>query len=337
MEFRHLRAFVALAEERHFGRAALRLTMTQPPLSTAIQQLEASVGARLFERNSRGVALTAAGQALLPQARALLAQAANAAREARDVGQGLAGRLHIGFAGTVLYRGLPEVLRRFAADHPRLRLTLQELSSSEQLVELVHDRLDLGFVHTARVPAGFSQIRVSSQAFMACLPAAHPLAQAGEGAVLALQALREQPFAIVTRSVSPDYHDRILAACADAGFEPTLHFELRHWLSVVSVIAQGLAVGLVPAALQQAGLPGVVFRQLALPLSPYDTHCLWRTDHDLAALQAFVATVQQVADGQAQGLGAPEGARLESAVPFFDPACVADAPRPPRRQPPEAP
>jgi len=308
MELRHLRCFVVLAEERHFGRAAQRLAMTQPPLSMAIQQLEASVGARLFERNSRGVAITAAGAALLPRAQALLEQAALAAREARDVGQGLAGALRIGFAGTVLYRGLPQVLRQFAAAHPALRLSLHELSSAEQLAELVHDRLDLGFVHTTRVPPGFSQIRVSSQPFMACLPAGHALAgpvpEAGANAAgraaslpepLPLERLAGESFAIVMRAVSPDYHDRILAACAEAGFEPALRFELRHWLSVVSVIAQGLGVGLVPAALQQAGLPGVVFRPLAVPLAPYDTHCLWRTERDLAALQAFVGTVRQVA------------------------------------------
>jgi len=319
MELRHLRCFVVLAEERHFGRAAQRLAMTQPPLSMAIQQLEASVGARLFERNSRGVAITAAGAALLPRAQALLEQAALAACEARDVAQGLAGALRIGFAGTVLYRGLPQVLRQFAAAHPALRLSLHELSSAEQLAELVHDRLDLGFVHTTRVPPGFSQIRVSSQPFMACLPAGHALAAeaagdaagvagpapgspagtAGRGAAapgpLPLERLAGEAFAIVMRAVSPDYHDRILAACAEAGFEPALRFELRHWLSVVSVIAQGLGVGLVPAALQQAGLPGVVFRPLARPLAPYDTHCLWRTERDLAALQAFVGTVRAVA------------------------------------------
>ena len=291
MEFRHLRCFVALAEELHFGRAAQRLAMTQPPLSLNIQQLEASVGARLFERNSRGVSLTAAGDAFLPRATALLEQAAQAAREAREVGQGLAGQLQIGFAGTVLYRGLPQVLRDFGAAHPKLRLALRELSSSEQLVELVHDRLDLGFVHTTRVPAGFSQILVSSQPFMACLPATHPLA--GE-AVLPLARLQGEPFAIVMRAVSPDYHDRILAACADAGFEPALAFELRHWLSVVSVIAQGLGVALVPAALQQAGLPGVMFVPLAQPLLPYDTHCLWRTGRDQSALGAFLAAVREV-------------------------------------------
>ncbi|TNF61851.1 MAG: LysR family transcriptional regulator [Burkholderiales bacterium] len=292
MEFRHLRCFTVLAEELHFGRAAQRLAMTQPPLSMSIRQLEAGVGARLFERNSRGVALTAAGQAFLPRAQALLEQAALAAREARDVGQGLAGRLQIGFAGTVLYRGLPQVLRGFAAAHPRLRLALRELSSSEQLVELVHDRLDLGFVHTTRVPPGFSQILVSSQPFMACLPADHPLAHRKR---LPLEDLRSESFAVVMRAVSPDYHDRILAACADAGFEPSLAFELRHWLSVVSVIAQGLGVGLVPAALQQAGLPGVTFVPLTRPLAPYDTHCLWRTGRDQPALGAFLATVRAAA------------------------------------------
>lgn len=296
MEFRHLRAFVVLAEELHFGRAAQRLAMTQPPLSLAIQQLEASVGARLLERNSRGVALTAAGEAFLPQARALLQQAAQAARQARDVGQGLAGQLQIGFAGTMLYRGLPQLLRRFAAEHPRLRLGLRELSSSEQLVELVQDRLDLGFVHTPRVPPGFSQIRVSSQPFVACMPAGHALAQTSP---LPLQALAGEPMALVVRSVSPDYHDRILAACADAGFEPALAFELRHWLSVVSVIAQGLAVGLVPAALAQAGLPGLVFAPLQQTLPPYDTHCLWRTGRERVsggALGAFLAVVQDTAE-----------------------------------------
>ncbi|MEZ5664548.1 MAG: LysR family transcriptional regulator [Burkholderiaceae bacterium] len=306
MEFRHLRCFVVLAEELHFGRAAQRLSMTQPPLSMAIQQLEASVGARLFDRNSRGVALTAAGHAFLPRVHALLEQATLAARDARDVGHGLAGQLQIGFAGTVLYRGLPQVLRGFSASHPRLRLSLRELSSSEQLVELVHDRLDLGFVHTTRVPLGFSQILMSSQPFMACLPSTHPLA--GES-VLPLERLRGEAFAIVMRAVSPDYHDRILAACADAGFEPTLAFELRHWLSVVSVIAQGLGVGLVPAALQQAGLPGVTFLALSRPLVTYDTHCLWRTGRDDGAMGAFLAAVRANAQPVRYSLSHTEGDR----------------------------
>ncbi len=101
------------------------------------------------------------------------------------------------------------------------------------------------------------------------------------------------------RAVSPDYHDRILAACADAGFEPALGFELRHWLGVVSVIAQGLGVGLVPEALQQAGLPGVVFVPLARPLAPYETHCLWRGGRESPALESFLAVVRRLGPGDA--------------------------------------
>ncbi len=292
MEFRHLRYFLVLAEELHFGRAAQRLAITQPPLSLNIQQLEASVGAQLFTRNSRGVQLTAAGQAFVPAARSLLDQAGMAAREAREVSQGMLGSLQIGFAGTVLYRGLPQILQGFAVDHPKLRLVLRELSSSDQLIDLMHERLDIGFVHTTRVPAGFSQILVSNQPFVACLPADHALAKRKR---LSLARLQGEPFAVVSRAVSPDYHERILGLCADAGFSPEIRFELRHWLSVVSIVSQGLGCALVPAALQQAGLPGAVFVPLDVNTPPYETHCLWKTDRDQAALGAFLGAVREAA------------------------------------------
>ncbi len=295
MEFRHLRYFLVLAEELHFGRAARRLSMSQPPLSLNIQQLEASIGAQLFTRNSKQVALTAAGLAFVPAARALLEQAAQAASHARDVGQGMAGSLSIGFAGTILYSGLPEILEAFQARHPLLRLMLRELSSSEQLIELAHDRLDIGFVHTTRVPPELSQILVSSQAFVGCLPAAHSLA--GER-LLSLRALQGEPFAVVSRAVSPDYHERILAICTEAGFYPEIRYELRHWLSVVSLVSQGMGVALVPAALSQSALAGASFVPLDLGTTPYDTHCLWKTSRDNAALAAFVQAVRAAGDGQ---------------------------------------
>ncbi|HEY0202390.1 MAG TPA: LysR family transcriptional regulator, partial [Burkholderiaceae bacterium] len=170
MEFRHLRYFLVLAEELHFGRAAQRLSISQPPLSLNIQQLEASVGTRLFARNSRGVQLTEAGTAFVPQARALLEQAGEAARHARDVGQGLAGRLHVGFVGAMLYRGLPQMLGRFQALHPDLRVELRELNSQAQLVELNHGQLDAGFVHSLRVPPHFAQRLVADEPLLCCVP-----------------------------------------------------------------------------------------------------------------------------------------------------------------------
>ena len=286
MEFRHLRYFLVLAEELHFGRAARRLSISQPPLSLNIQQLEASIGAKLFTRNSKQVALTAAGLAFVPDARALIDQAAQAASHARDVG---AGSLAIGFAGTMLYSGLPAILENFQAQHPLLRLMLKELSSSEQLMELALDRLDIGFVHTTRVPAELSQIRVSSQAFVACLPSGHALAPQKR---LSLQALQGEPFAVVSRTVSPDYHDRIIAICLEAGFYPEIRYELRHWLSVVSLVSQGMGVALVPAALSQSAMAGTAFVPLDTPTTPYDTHCLWKTSRDHPALTAFVEAVR---------------------------------------------
>ena len=224
MEFRHLRYFLMLAEELHFGRAAQRLSISQPPLSLNIQQLEASVGAQLFTRNSRGVQLTAAGQAFVPAARALLAQASAAAREARDVAEGQSGQLHIGFAGTMLYCGLPQILSRFQASHPRLRLELRELSSSEQLSELLRDRLDVGFVHTPRVPPGFEQILVASQPLVACLPASHALAGAASIGLdeLAGQDLVRgtQPVAVInldgSTNVNANAYGKILAGLSGA-------------------------------------------------------------------------------------------------------------------------
>lgn len=295
MEFRHLRYFLVLAEELHFGRAARRLSMSQPPLSLNIQQLEAAVGARLFTRNSKQVTLTAAGLAFVPAARALLDQAAQAASHARDVGQGMAGSLSIGFAGTMLYSGLPEILEAFQAQHPLLRLLLKELSSSEQLIELAHDRLDIGFVHTTRVPPELSQILVASQAFVVCLPAAHPLAGS---ATLPLTALQGEPFAVVSRAVSPDYHERILAICTEAGFYPEIRYELRHWLSVVSLVSQGMGVALVPEALSQSAMAGAAFVPLETATTPYDTHCLWKTSRDNTALATFVQAVRSAGVAQ---------------------------------------
>ena len=306
MEFRHLRYFLVLAEELHFGRAARRLSMSQPPLSLNIQQLEASVGTRLFTRNSKQVALTAAGRAFVGAARSLLDQAAQAAALAKDVGQGMAGSLSIGFAGTMLYSGLPEILARFQAQHPLLRVMLKEMSSSEQLIELAHERLDLGFVHTTRVPPGLSQILVASQAFVACLPSGHALAGhtlAGQVS-LPLALLQGEPFAVVSRTVSPDYHDRILQTCLDAGFYPQIRYELQHWLSVVALVSRGMGVALVPAALQQSAMPGTVFvpvvavAPLEVAATPYQTHCLWktsRTSGGSAALASFVDAVRAAA------------------------------------------
>jgi DNA-binding transcriptional LysR family regulator len=274
MELRHLRYFSVLAEELHFGRAARRLAISQPPLSVAIRQLEASVGARLFERNSKEVRLTPAGDALRASARRLLRQAEEAALEARDVAAGSAGRLRIGFVGAMLYRGLPQALRAFQARHPAVRITLAELNSGLQISELLHDRLDLGFVHTSRMPPELQHRLLLAEPFVCCLPSGHALARKR---VLAPADLRDQPFVLFSREVSPDYHERILSICAEAGFQPEVRHEVRHWLAVVSLVSQGLGVALVPQAMRHSALRGAVFRPLDRAVAQSEAYGVWRS------------------------------------------------------------
>jgi DNA-binding transcriptional LysR family regulator len=294
MEFRHLRCFVALAEELHFGRAARRLSMTQPPLSLNIRQLEEDVGARLFDRDSKGVRLTAAGLAFRPQAHALLARAEAARTLAREVGAGATGRLRVGFVGSMLFRGLPALLRRFQTTHARLELVLHELNSQEQIDALANDELDLGFIHTDRVPAPLRLHHVDTDRFVACLPESHPAA--GKRS-LRLAQLADEPFVLFARSASPEYYARIVDMCREAGFQPRVRHEVRHWLSVVAVVAQGMGVSVVPAPMQRSGIRGAVFRPLggAAPAARvFQSHvyCAWHPDSDHPARDHFLEAMR---------------------------------------------
>ena len=273
MELRHLRYFSVLAEELHFGRAAVRLSISQPPLSVAIRQLEESVGARLCDRNSKEVRLTAAGIALQASARRLLAQSEEAALEARNVASGLAGRLRVGFVGAMLYRGLPQALKTFQAEHPAVRITLSELNSGEQVMELMHDRLDVGFLHTSRLPDALHSRLLLSEPFVCCLPADHPLARKRKVAPIHL---KDEALVMFARNSSPDYYERILSICADAGFRPEVRHEARHWLAVVSLVSQGLGVALVPEAMRRSALLGTVFKPLEGVAARSEAYGVWR-------------------------------------------------------------
>jgi DNA-binding transcriptional LysR family regulator len=287
-EFRHLRCFLVLADELHFGRAARRLAMTQPPLSVCIRQLEEAVGTPLFERDSKGVRLTAAGRAFRGHAQALVARADEAGVLARDVGAGALGRLRVGLVGSMLYRGLPRWLQRFHASHPRIEVALAELNSQEQLDALARDELDVGFVHSRRIPEPLRAQSVYVEPLVACLPETHP---ASRRRTLRLAGLRDEPFILFSRRVSPDYHAQILEMCAAAGFYPRVRHELRHWLSVVALVSQGMGVAVVPAPLQRSGLAGVRFRPLADSTATSELHCVWTPAAETPALRAFLQVV----------------------------------------------
>ena len=285
MEFRHLRCFTALADELHFGRAARRLAMSQPPFSVNIRQLEESVGTRLFDRDSRGVRLTAAGVAFRPQAQALLSRAEEAKALAREVGAGATGRLRIGFVGSMLFRGLPRMLQRFQTAHGRIELVLQELNSQEQVEALGNHELDLAFLHTDRVPPPLKTALVDSERFVACVPEGHPVARQRN---VALASLADEPFVLFARTVSPDYYARIIDMCHEAGFYPRVRHEVRHWLSVVAVVAQGMGVAVVPAPMERSGIRGAAFRPLGDLATFSKVYCAWNAEQDLPARDRFL-------------------------------------------------
>lgn len=308
MELRHLRHFVALAEELHFGRAARRLAISQPPLSFSIRQLEDDLGARLFERSSRQVRLTAAGAAFLVESRRILAQAAEARELVGRVAAGLGGRLQLGFVASMLYRGLPERLGAFQRAHPDIEVVLRELNSGEQIDALRAGRLDAGFVHAPTVPPELEGVEVLTEPFVCCLPQAHVQARRRWAD---LAGLAGEPLVLFAREVSPEYHDRIVSLCVESGFTPRHRHEVRHWLTVVAFVAAGMGVALVPASLVRAGIAGVRFVPVRNRRIQSVTRMVWPAGRLTPTLRGLVELVD--ASPASTGPGIPSDALQEHA------------------------
>ncbi|QIL73355.1 LysR family transcriptional regulator [Diaphorobacter sp. HDW4B] len=293
METRLLRYFVALAEELHFGRAAVRLSISQPPLSVAIKQLEDQVQAQLFERNSKEVRLTAAGEHLLPRAKQILTLTSQAAQETTDVARGVRGHLRVGFVGSSLYRGVPQALEAFQKLHPQVRVDMLELNSAEQLQELQQARLDLGLVHSIQPPEDIASLKLMDEAFMACLPDQHPLAQQD---VIDLAELKNERLILFLSQVSPVYHQRIYQMCQTHGFAPEIRHEVRHWLSVLSLVSLGQGVAIVPASLQRVGMPRVAFSRLVGDQATSELLAVWRRNPVNPLVQSLLGCLQAAID-----------------------------------------
>lgn len=273
MDLRKLRYFSVLAEEKHFGRAAQRLSLSQPPLSLAIRQLEEEIGARLFERTSRNVSLTAAGVALQREAEVLLRRTEETRLLVKAIADGKEGRLRLGFGSSMLYRGFPRILDAFQAASPDIELSVQELNSTEQVEALQRDEIDLGFIHGREVPSRLEGFRYHAEPFVACVPRDHPCAGAR---TLRLSRLKDDEFVLFSRNVSPDYYQSIIATCLSAGFSPRVRHQVRHWLSVVSFVANGLGVALVPSTLKASNMAGAVFVPLQEAKILSETWCVWK-------------------------------------------------------------
>lgn len=292
MELRHLRYFVAVAEELHFGRAAQRLNIAQPPLSRQIRDLERELEADLFERLPRGVQLTAAGRAFLPQARLTLAQAERARRSAQRAAQGETGRLRVGFIDAATYPGvLPGVLGFFRMHLPLIGLSLFEMDSAEQEESLREGRIDVGILQSPPADAErwLHVEEVYSDPLVAALPKSHRSAARSR---LALGDLASEGFVLFPRSVDPALHDEIIARCRGAGFSPRIVQEAAAWQTLSGLVSGGVGIALVPQSLSRIRRPGVVFHPVRGLNVKMRIYMAWKTSERSPVRERFVTALR---------------------------------------------
>ncbi|PZG23673.1 LysR family transcriptional regulator [Nonomuraea aridisoli] len=286
-----LHAFVVLAEELHFGHAAARLGIAQPPLSQQIRRLEEKVGHALFHRAPGRVALTAAGRELLPAAQRALAGLADGLAAARAAGSGRAGRLRIGFAASLALTFLPGLLRAFRQEYPDVRLDILEMTTAPQLTALRDQVIDVGLLREP--PAGETELgyeTVLTEPFVAVLPAEHPLAA---HRTVEIGQLAGMPFVLLPRAAGPGLHDQIVGLCAAAGFTPPVAQRAVEWQTVCALVGAGLGVSVAPASIRRVRLQGVAFRRI----EPGDVRTrvamAWRRNDTNPLVANWLATVRQ--------------------------------------------
>lgn len=279
MELRHLRYFVVLAEELSFTAAARRLNISQPPLSQQIRDLEAELGAALFERTSRRVELTVAGAAFLGQARAILGQAHQAVEDMRAMGAGRTGLVRVATTGSVLLGPLAGLIAAFARAHPEIAVRLSELGPTEQVEALKARRADVAFLRHPPPDPELTAELAWRETVGVCLPAGHPLAA---GAVLPLAALEGHDL-ISLRLRDSRFSQHLRDRCVEAGFQPRILHEVVESYSLTSLVAAGLGLALVPECVRLLARSDVVYRPLEPPAPLADVAMVYRPDRSAAA------------------------------------------------------
>jgi DNA-binding transcriptional LysR family regulator len=261
MELRHLRYFVAVAEELNFTRAAQRLHMAQPPLSTQIRLLEEELQARLLDRDKRRVHLTQAGRHFLERAQAILASVESAKGEARDAATGGIGKIALGYtASSMLSATLPAAIREFQAAHPRIALALHEMTSLDQLDAVHGHELDLGILRHPNVPipAGIAIEAWYQAPLMVAVPATHPLSRAP----VRIADLRDEPLILYPRHSGIGLYWKVQELCSKAGFRPRMVQEARDASTIVGLVSAGVGLAIVPSGTESIRLEGVVYQRL---------------------------------------------------------------------------
>ena len=304
MELRHLRYFVVVGEEEHFGRAAERLNVVQPAITRQVRQLEEEIGYALFERLKKGVRLTEAGRSFLEEAKQLLSELERGIDRTRLVAQGKVGRLRVGFAETATYSGeLPSILREFRARWPDVRLELFPSSSVVASEQLREQKVDVGFVYL--LPTDLRELkscRIGTEQWVLALPRAHPLAKSKR---VTLAALRGEPFVWFPRAAGPLLYDSVLAACYTAGVTLNIVQEANSPTTMLSLVAGGIGLSFTIASAARTKPDTVVLREIEGLRIKIDFFAIWRDDNKLPALHKLIEVVrkQPARNGRRKTLG----------------------------------
>ena len=287
LEIRHLRSFIAVAEEMSFTQAARKLHISQPPLSMQIRQLESELGVDLFDRSRRAIALTEAGDALLAEARPMLLQFEQTLRVAARAGRGEVGRLTIGFVPSAINGPLPTQLRQFRTRYPAVDMLLREMRPDDLVLGLAEGSLDVCFLFLPLIDPRFTVRVVAREPLVAALPNRHAFATESS---LSVADLSSEPFILPTRHQMPGLHALVLETCRDAGFEPrAVQQDVWQLQTVLGLVASGLGVALVPQSAQRARPAGVVVRPLSEATPVVELGAFWAHGNSSPALRNFVA------------------------------------------------
>jgi len=293
MDLRHLRYFVAVAEERHFGRAAARLHMAQPPLSQQIRQLETELGVELFHRTTRRVDLTDAGRAYLLRATAILADVDDAAHEARRVAAGAVGHLTIGCVGSATYSLLPALSRRLCAELPGVDFSFRgEMLAPDQIEALRTRAIDVALLRPPVADASLTTTILRHDRLVVAVPHDHPLAHTTHMRPTDLDGADLIVYSADRRSVM---YGVVLRLFRDAGIEPRIRHEVGETSTLITLVAGGLGVAVVPEPATALALDGVTYRPLTRPAASIDLAVAYRADRTEPHLTRTINVIKQIA------------------------------------------
>jgi DNA-binding transcriptional LysR family regulator len=262
MELRHIRYFLAVAEERHFTKAAAKVGIGQPPLSQQIKDLEGEVGAALFHRLAHGAELTEAGKAFLAGVKEMPLIAQRATMAARRAARGESGSLRVGFTSTATFNVVvPSAIRSFRRAYPEIDLTLEEANTTRLVTGLREGTFDVVFLRPGAPDSGELQLRrLSDEPMVVALHKRHSAADQQE---IDLALLKHDPFLLFPREVAPTIYDTVVDACRKAGFEPIIGQVAPHFTSIVNLVAAEIGVSIVPASMMQVRVTGIAYRRIA--------------------------------------------------------------------------